>query len=261
MGNRDLGRRILDWFVVGGLEIFFFGAFCGFLAIRSIVLSCFFVVIIGGLLYGTRFFPRVRSCLSNVFVTHQKSRALIAILLVCTFPFLFNRNPYILHILLMCGIYALVNLGLNFQFGSLFLPNISFAAFYGIGAYSSAVLALKFGYSFWISMPIGGLMAALIGVLIGMPALRVKSLYYALTTLAFGVVFYHVLTVWNWVGASNGMINIPPPSLAGHSFGHSITIFGIKLPHQANFFYLTLPVLILGIFAAERLFNSKIGLA
>lgn len=261
IGNRRLIKEIRDLFVVSSLEVFLFVILMGFLGIRSMILSLVLIFILAGFFYGLHNFSRVKSYFYKMIKNHRGSAFFIAILLIGTFPFFFRRDPYLIHILLMCEIYALVAVGLNFQFGSLGCHSFGFAAFYGIGAYTSALVAVKCNISFWLGMPMGGLVAALLGILLGLPTLKTRAFYYALITLAFGIVFHYFIIHWDWAGGTNGVVNIPSPSIGSYSFENSLTLFGMKLPHHANFFYLTLAFLILGIIAGDRLYNSGIGLA
>jgi ABC-type branched-subunit amino acid transport system permease subunit len=260
VGERRM-KKVTNLLILISIEVLFFCVLWGFLTIRSMFSSLVLVLVFGGLFYGLRHLPRTRSHLLGLFESYRKSATLLAVLLICTFPFLLGRSPYLIHLLLMCEIYALVAVGLNFQFGSLGLHSFGFAAFYGIGAYTSALLAVKYGVSFWLGMPIGGLVSAFFGILLGLPTLKVRTFYYALITLSFGVVFYHVLTHLSWAGGTNGIVNIPLPSIGGHSFEEGFKLFGISVPEQTNFFYLTLLLLIFGILVGERLYHSGVGLA
>ncbi len=259
--SRQRTDRVVDLLILAAVELLMFAFFWGFLVIRSMALSLLLVSALAGLSVALRHFPRIRSHLSTLNETHRRSGAVLAIVLICLLPFLLRRNPYLIHLLVMCEIYALVAIGLNFQFGSLGLHSFGFAAFYGIGAYTAALLAVKLDVPFWVGMPLGGVMAAGFGILLGLPTLKVRMFYYALITLSFGVVFYHVLINFGWAGGTNGIVNIPMPSIMGRSFEDGLQLFGVALPHQANFFYLMLLLLGGGIVIGQRLYHSGIGLA
>ena len=181
--------------------------------------------------------------------------------LVVTFPFLLGSNSYVLHLLILAQIYAVLALALNFQLGSANIPNFATAASYGIGAYVSALLAIHFGVSFWLGLIASAVTATAFGFLLGLPCMRTRDYYLALVTISFGVVIHQLLNNFEWTGGPNGLVGIPAPTLFGHSFRAPIEILGFRLPSQANFYYLTLALLLLTIAVANRLHNSRVGLA
>jgi len=181
--------------------------------------------------------------------------------LVAAFPFLVRGNSYVLHLLILAQIYAVLALALNFQLGSANIPNFATAASYGIGAYVSALLAIHFGVSFWLGLIASAVVATAFGFLLGLPCMRTRDYYLALVTISFGVVIHQLINNFEWTGGPNGLVGIPAPMLFGHSFRAPIDILGFRLPGQANFYYLTLALLLLTIAVANRLHNSRVGLA
>ncbi len=184
-----------------------------------------------------------------------------AAVVVLAFPFAVGSNTYMLHLLIVAQLYAVLALALNFQLGSANIPNFATGASYGIGAYVSALLAINFGVSFWLTLPVAALAATLFGFLIGIPSMRTRDTYLALVTIAFGVVVQQLLNNFDFTGGPNGLVGIPAPSLFGHSFADPLVIFGHKLPSQANFYYLAAALVAVAIVTARRLHGSRIGLA
>ncbi|RWO31800.1 MAG: branched-chain amino acid ABC transporter permease [Mesorhizobium sp.] len=184
-----------------------------------------------------------------------------AAVVVLAFPFFVGSNTYMLHLLIVAELYAVLALALNFQLGSANIPNFATGASYGIGAYVSALLAINFGVSFWLTLPVAALAATLFGFIIGIPSMRTRDTYLALVTIAFGVVVHQLLNNFSWTGGPNGLVGIPAPSLFGHSFADPLVIFGWKLPSQANFYYLSAALVVVAIVTAHRLHGSRIGLA
>lgn len=184
-----------------------------------------------------------------------------AAIIVLGFPFLVGSNTYILHLLIVAQLYAVLALALNFQLGSANIPNFATGASYGIGAYVSALLAINFGMSFWLTLPFAALAATLFGFIIGIPSMRTRDTYLALVTIAFGVVVHQLLNNFDWTGGPNGLVGIPAPSLFGHSFADPLQVFGWTLPSHANFYYLAAALVMVAIVTAHRLHNSRIGLA
>jgi branched-chain amino acid transport system permease protein len=122
-------------------------------------------------------------------------------------------------------------------------------------------VALNFGWSFWATLPVAAVAATAFGFLIGLPSMRTRDSYLALVTIAFGVIVNQLLNNFEWTGGAQGLIGIPAPVLFGHSFAQPLSLFGLSLPFQANFYYLALVLLLLALVVAHRLHNSHIGLA
>jgi ABC-type branched-subunit amino acid transport system permease subunit len=195
------------------------------------------------------------------FRTAPVAAMLTAFIVVAGFPFLVGNNTYVLHLLIVAQLYAVLALALNFQLGSANIPNFATGASYGIGAYVSALLAINFGVSFWLTLPVAALAATLFGFIIGIPSMRTRETYLALVTIAFGVVVQQLLNNFEWTGGPNGLVGIPAPTLFGHSFADPLVVFGWKLPSQANFYYLSALLVVVAIATAHRLHGSRIGLA
>lgn len=114
---------------------------------------------------------------------------------------------YILHILVITGIYIILALSLNLVVGYTGLAALGHAAFSCVGAYTSSLLALNYGLSPWIGLLIGAGTAAILGVFIGAPSLRLKGDYLALATFGLGVIVYSVAK--NWVSVTRGPMGLP----------------------------------------------------
>lgn len=114
---------------------------------------------------------------------------------------------YFLHILVITGIYIILTLSLNLVVGYTGLASLGHAAFSCIGAYVSALLALNYGLSPWLGLLVGAITAAVLGVLIGAPSLRLKGDYLALATFGLGVIVYSIAK--NWVSMTRGPMGLP----------------------------------------------------
>jgi branched-chain amino acid transport system permease protein len=182
------------------------------------------------------------------------------ILLLVSIPFLFKDNAYLLHICIMSGLYLIMALGLNIQLGSTGMVNFAFAAFFGVGAYVSALLTVNSHFSFWLGILAAIIISALFGLLIGSLTLKSTGFYYALVTMAFQIIFHLLVNNLRFTGGSGGISNIPFPTIGGHSFSSSLNIFGTNLPFQANYYYLVLAVVSFSLYLAKRLYNSRTGL-
>ena len=140
--------------------------------------------------------------------------AAIGLLVVPLFAQQLGNGP--VRIIDLALLYVLLALGLNIVVGYAGLLDLGYVAFYAVGAYSYALLAQNFGWSFWICLPLAGILAAFWGVILGFPVLRLRGDYLAIVTLAFGEIIRLVLLNWqSFTGGPNGIPSIPRPSFFG----------------------------------------------
>jgi len=156
---------------------------------------------------------------------------------------------YLLHVLVIAGIYIILTLSLNLIVGYTGLPALGHAAFSCIGAYTSSLLALNIGVSPWIGLLIGACIAAFSGVVIGYPAVRLKGDYLALATFGLGVIVYSVTK--NWVSLTRGPMGIP--GIPGFS------VFGFQFSGILSYLLLFLFFVAITIFVIRRIVNSPFG--
>jgi branched-chain amino acid transport system permease protein len=128
---------------------------------------------------------------------------------------------YLIHILIITGIYIILTLSLNLVVGFTGLAALGHIAFACIGAYTSSLLALNFGFSPWLGMLIGAILASFLGLIIGYPSIRLKGDYLALATFGLGIIVYSVAK--NWVSLTRGPMGlpgIPQFSILGYEFSN-----------------------------------------
>jgi branched-chain amino acid transport system permease protein len=166
-------------------------------------------------------------------------------------------------------IYVMLGWGLNIVVGLAGLLDLGYVAFYAVGAYSYALLAKTFGLSFWLLLPLAGILSSFWGILLGFPVLRLRGDYLAIVTLAFGEIIRLVLI--NWVALTNGyagILSIPRPTLFGIPFTADdngfAAVFG--LPYSSLYrviflYYLILALALLTCFVTIRLRRLPIGRA
>ena len=205
--------------------------------------------------------PQIEDRIVAAFHSSRGFALALGMVIVLIYPFFLGNNTYALHLVIVSLLYSVLALALNFQLGSANIPNFATGATYGIGAYTSALLAINYGFSLWATLPAAALVATAFGFLLGIPAMRTRDSYLALVTIAFGIVIHQMLNNLTWTGGPNGLVGIPAPSLFGHSFMSPIEVLGFRLPGQANFYYLSASLLGLAILSAKRLHESRIGLA
>ncbi len=160
---------------------------------------------------------------------------------------------FLLLILIYTGLYALLSLGQNIITGFTGLLSLCAAGFFAIGSYVTAILTVNFGWNFWLTIPLAGLLAAFSGVLIGLPTLRLKGDYLAIATLGFGEIIRNVILNWDALTRGPMGINgIPMPS-----------IFGLVINPYRKYGFLVLvwAFVIIFYFLLKRLTRSRMGRA
>ncbi len=186
-----------------------------------------------------------------------------------TVPILFYHDRYILDLGILVLTYVMLGWGLNIVVGLAGLLDLGYVAFYAIGAYAYALIAKNFGLSFWICLPVAGMLAAFWGILLGFPVLRLRGDYLAIVTLAFGEIIRLVLLNWqSLTGGPNGIASIPRPSFFGLPFtegeGGFAERFGLEFSatHRVVFlFYLILALALVTNWVTIRLRRLPIGRA
>jgi branched-chain amino acid transport system permease protein len=167
---------------------------------------------------------------------------------LAAFP-LVVKNEYILNVGVLAGIYVILTTGLNITNGYTGLMSFGYAAFYGIGAYTAAILSTRYGMPFWVTFPAAGVVAGLFGVTIALPTLRLKGIFLALVTIGFQEIVF--LITLNWTSLTRGPMGIPgipPPSLGGYAF-----------VSNRDYFYLILALNVLMVFLVARFMGSRVG--
>ncbi len=194
--------------------------------------------------------------------------ALIAIaLLVLPFALAAVGTAWV-RIMNLAILFALLSLGLNIVVGYAGLLDLGYIAFYGVGAYTYALLAspqFNIHLPFWIILPIGALVACFFGVLLGAPTLKLRGDYLAIVTLGFGeivrIFFNNLSQPVNITNGPQGISRIDPFRLGDFSFNQSETVAGITFSGPVKYYYLLLLVLLAVIVINVRLQDSRIGRA
>ena len=164
------------------------------------------------------------------------------------FPFV--ANAYLLYVANMIGFAVIAAVGLNILTGFTGQISLGHAAFAGVGGYTSAILVTQLGFSFWLALPCAGIMAAISGLIIGIPSLRVKGLYLCIATLAAQFIFEFIFVHWESLTHGIRGINVPPPSIGS-----------FLINTEKRFYFVTLFVVILAVAYARNLVRSRVGRA
>jgi branched-chain amino acid transport system permease protein len=175
---------------------------------------------------------------------------LLSLALLALIP-VFVRIPSYLDVLIYIGIYTIVTAGLCLLMGYAGQISLGQAAFYGLGAYSSAILTVSYNVPSWLALVVGIILTAAIAYGFGIPILKLKGHYLAMATLAFGIIVYLAFVEFkDFTGGPSGIPGVPPFSL-----------FGFRFDTDTKRYYLTTGAALLTLLVARNVVNSRIGLA
>jgi branched-chain amino acid transport system permease protein len=156
---------------------------------------------------------------------------------------------YLLHILILIGIYVILSVSLNLIAGYTGLLSIAHAAFYGVGAYVAALMAINLHSLFLVNIICAIVLSGLLGSLVGIPSLRIRDDYFVIATFAFQVITFSILNNWvSFTGGPMGLPGIPQP-----------TIFGLKISSHVGFLVLVGIFCALTLWITQRIVKSPFG--
>ncbi len=163
----------------------------------------------------------------------EKIATMLLIAFALAWPFAASRGSVDLATLVL--IYVMLGLGLNIVVGLAGLLDLGYVAFYAVGAYSYALLSDYYGLSFWVCLPIAGLLAAAFGFLLGFPVLRLRGDYLAIVTLGFGeIIRIMINNLTSLTGGPNGIGNIPKPTLPAIQTEPDLALVGLEFGKRAK---------------------------
>ncbi|MGA7010787.1 MAG: branched-chain amino acid ABC transporter permease, partial [Pseudolabrys sp.] len=217
------------------------------------LLAAGIVVVIAGAWLG------VLDRVSASFADHEDTLGRCAIIAALVVAVFFHENHFVLLLVITVLLYSVATLGLNVQFGYAGVLNFAGASFFGIGAYTSAVLNAYTSVPHLLVLVIGGLLAALAGSLLLLPVLRTRGHYAAVVTIAFALLFKTFLEVNDVLGGPQGM-HVKGMSILGWSFNDNIKIGSVSLSFYMNYFVVSLLLLVGAFILVRRLERSWIGL-
>ena len=246
---------ILLWPLLGitpeGLEFGKTFKVFGYIATASIILMLFYQIQQAGKLDFVETPIRTVSGRAKKLYDSMPRWALLGIVLAAAiiYPQLTERYAHDVAISVM--VYICLGLGLNIVVGLAGLLDLGYIAFYGVGAYTYALMSLHFGISFWLCLPIAGMTAAIAGSIVGYPTLRMRGDYLAIVTLGFGEIVRLIFNNWmSLTNGPNGILGIPRPE-----------IFGYQLKQLWMLYYVILVIVIITVVSVYRLNFSRIGRA
>ena len=186
---------------------------------------------------------------------NMKMVSLFAIIIIVLILPILIRDPYYLDIMIMVAFNSILALTWRtiMRIGQL---SFGHAAFIGIGAYTSALIVMKLGVSFWLALPISGIVSAVISLLIAFTTLRLKGMFFAITTWAFSEIMRSAYLIFkNPFGGATGLYGIPAP--------YQVNFYGLPLfsfDNKGAYCYLAFFLVLVTIFVLLRIENSRMGM-
>jgi len=156
---------------------------------------------------------------------------------------------YLIHILIIAGIYTILSFSLNLIVGYTGLAALGHIAFACVGAYTSSLLALNFGISPWIGLIVGAILASILGAIVAYPSLKLKGDYLALATFGLGVIVYSIAK--NWIGLTRGPMGLPGIP--------SFSIFGYQISNVWSYLILVSVFVVITFIAIRNITSSPFG--
>lgn len=215
----------------------------------------------------------VTSWFNLLSARHRGVVPVAALLGAAVFPFTQNGSDLNMSIAYQVLVFAAAAIGLNIVIGYAGLLDLGYVAFVGAGAYTSSVLSgSAYAPNWWhppfgVAFLLGGVVSALLGVLIGLPTLRLRGDYLAIVTLAFGEIFHTTVINLNGTngpsvtGGANGIPAVPNLVIAGFNLNDPHDVLGVPLGYFSNYYLLLLLLVAVIVFAVGRVSRSRIGRA
>jgi ABC-type branched-subunit amino acid transport system permease subunit len=193
------------------------------------------------------------------FAEREKALDAFAVVAALAVAAVFHEDHFVLLLVCTVLLYIVATLGLNIQFGYAGVLNFAGASFFGIGAYTAAVLNEHTAIPHLLVLLIGGVMAALIGSLLLLPVLRTRGHYAAVVTIAFALLFKTFLEVNDVLGGPQGL-QVRSMKILGWSFNDNFRIGGVEMSFYISYFLVSLIILVLAFVLVRRVERSWIGL-
>ena len=174
----------------------------------------------------------------------------VFVLILCAFP-LFVGNPYLMRLAILVFIFSILSMSLNLLLGFTGIISLGHAAFFGVGAYATAVLSTKLHQPFLLVLPVSAIAPTVLALVFGLITLRaLKELYFALAVWGLGEILYAVYVNTGFLGRTNGIGGIPAPGAAGFTISSDM-----------GFYYLSLVFALVTLVSLELIIVSRIGRA
>jgi branched-chain amino acid transport system permease protein len=182
--------------------------------------------------------------------TSAWSAGAVAAVIALFFLPMMTTNDYQMHLADIICLNIILCVGLNIVKGFTGQITVGHIGLYAVGAYASALLSLNFDFPFWLALPCATAITALVGLVVGVPSIRLEGAYLALATLGFAESVRVVLLSSEYFGSSQGLAAIPPPAIGSYHFDT-----------PARYYYILMPVTLIGIYFSFSILRSRVGRA
>lgn len=255
IGQKAIGSLLVFFLVLGA-----WGIFVVFLSIQSFFISLGIAALVLAVIWAMiKWCPAFINKI-KMSMMRQYWVALTALGIgLLSYPILQTRNPYLVHVMTVGFIYAIMVQGLNVHLGEMNAVDMGYAGFFAIGAYTSALLSVDAGWSFWPTIVAAIITCWIAGAIVGLCVIRATGDYLALVTLGFGLIIYQLITNMTWLTHGTDGVLVPKPILFGHNLGKEISLGFVTLCKESNFYYLSLIFLFLSVILIRRIIGSRIG--
>ncbi|GFI61762.1 high-affinity branched-chain amino acid transport system permease protein LivH [Clostridiales bacterium] len=186
----------------------------------------------------------------EAWARHSVVIGIVFLILAILFPIVFNKQ-YIITIAINCLMFSILSLSLNLITGFMGITSLGHAAFFGVGAYTAAILSTRMGLGFIATAILGTVFAAVFGILLGLPTLRIKGRYLAIVTLGFCEIMR--IVELNWMSLTRG-----PQGIAGIP---KVSFFGFECTKPIQKYYAVLVLLVITVLIIMAIMNSRMGRA
>lgn len=212
-------------------------------------ITLYTVILFIGIKILSKFFDWGTAKYINFNKKSKRTLSFILGALLIAWPLVASGNPYLLRTSIIVLLYVVLALSLNLVLGFAGQLSIGHAAFYAVGAYTTAILTVTFKMPFIVAFIASAVIAGIFGLLLGIPTLRLNGDYLAITTIGFSEILRLVLINWtSFTKGPAGIPGVPSPS-----------IFGFMIKDNIGFFYLILLMAGITVFISARLLNSRLG--
>ena len=188
--------------------------------------------------------------IKKLIAEHKLIAGIVISVLLLLVPFILG-SPYLVRVAIMICIFIILSSSLNLIIGFTGMFSLAHAAFYGLGAYCSALLTINFGLPFLLTLLIAGIFAGLMGAFVGLATLRLRETFLVFGTLAFGEIVR--IVIMNWTSVTRGPMGVP-----GIPFP---SIFGFEFSNYTAYYYLVLVFAAVIVLLIRRMYNSRVGRA
>jgi len=255
----NISQEIIEGILIFVLVLAVQAIFVVFVSIESFLISLAIALVVLSTLWAIiKRFPNFQNETRSL-LTKRRWVPLSALGVgLLTYPIL-QTNPYLIHVMTMVFIFGIMVQGLNVHLGEMNAVNMGYAGFFAIGAYTSALLSVDAGWSFWPSIIAAIIACWIAGGVVGLCVIRATGDYLALVTLGFGLIIHQLITNLKWLTHGTDGLHIPKAILFGHSLGNPISFGFITLSKESNFYYVSLAFLLFSVILIKRVMRSWIA--